>query len=131
LENRLPTLLLSPNEEIHVLQIVREALSNVIQHAGASRAMLRLSASGPAIRVTLEDDGRGMDPGAPRPGHYGLQIMRERAASLGGVIEVSAGSRGGTRVQLTFTHRDAREEEPEPINIAQTSMARTISARTR
>jgi two-component system, NarL family, nitrate/nitrite sensor histidine kinase NarX len=131
LENRLPTLLLSPNEEIHVLQIVREALSNVIQHAGARRAMLRLAASGPAILVTLEDDGRGMDPGAPRPGHYGLHIMRERAASLGGAIEVSAGSQGGTRVRLTFPHRDAREEEPEQIDMAQTNMTRTIAAQTR
>jgi signal transduction histidine kinase len=57
--------------------------------------------------------------------------MRERAASLGGVIEVSAGSRGGTRVQLTFPPRDAREEEPEQITMAQTNMARTIAAQTR
>lgn len=109
LDNRLPPLLLSPHEEIHVLQIVREALSNVVRHAAAKRATLRLTMTQAGIRVTLEDDGRGIDTGALPPGHYGLQIMRERAASLGGTIEIGARSRGGTRVCLTFTQREIRE----------------------
>jgi two-component system nitrate/nitrite sensor histidine kinase NarX len=111
LDNRLPPLLLNPNEEIHVLQIVREALSNVIRHAGAAHASLRLTASDAGIRVTLDDDGRGIDPRAVPRGHYGLSIMRERAAGLGGVIEIAPGRHGGTRVRLTLPNRGTRATE--------------------
>ncbi|HSO84856.1 type IV pili methyl-accepting chemotaxis transducer N-terminal domain-containing protein [Thiocapsa sp.] len=113
LDNRLPALLLSPNEEIHVLQIVREALSNVVRHAGAAHALLRLAAGGAGIRVTLDDDGRGIDPHAVPRGHYGLSIMRERAAGLGGDIEIAPGPHGGTRVRLTFPSRRARDIDAE------------------
>ncbi|WP_147431070.1 histidine kinase [Thiocapsa rosea] len=109
LDNRLPALLLSPNEEVHVLQIVREALSNVIRHAGAPHALLRLAAGDAGIRVTLDDDGRGIDPHAVPRGHYGLSIMRERAAGLGGDIEIAPGPHGGTRVRLTFPSRRTRD----------------------
>ncbi|EGV18396.1 ATP-binding protein [Thiocapsa marina] len=109
LDNRLPASLLSPNEEIHVLQIVREALSNVIRHAGAANAVLRVSVGDPGIRVTLDDDGRGIDPHIVRRGHYGLSIMRERAAGLGGDIEIAPGPRGGTRVRVTFPSRRTRD----------------------
>jgi two-component system nitrate/nitrite sensor histidine kinase NarX len=119
LDNRLPAVLLSPNEEIHVLQIVREALSNVIRHAGASHALLRLAAAEAGIRVILDDDGRGIDPLAVPRGHYGLSIMRERAASLGGDIEIGPGPHGGTRVRLTFPSRDIRDAEAGAIAAVQ------------
>ncbi|NCA70009.1 MAG: HAMP domain-containing protein [Sphingobacteriia bacterium] len=111
LANRLPRLLLSPHEEIHVLQIVREALSNVSRHAQASHATLRLTASRRGIRVTIEDDGRGLDPALTHPGHHGLTIMRERAASLGGTLRISNRPRGGTRVCLTFPRHDEAPED--------------------
>jgi two-component system nitrate/nitrite sensor histidine kinase NarX len=115
LDNRLPSVLLSPNEEIHVLQIVREALSNVIRHAEASHALLRLAACEAGIRVILDDDGRGIDPHAVPRGHYGLSIMRERAASLGGDIEIAPGPHGGTRVRLTFPSRAIRDADAGAI----------------
>lgn len=104
--NRLPALMLNPNEEIHVLQIVREALSNVLRHANATRVLLHLSGSDEGICVTVQDNGRGMDPDLKAAGHYGLQIMRERAASLGGTLTLTSGARGGTRVRLEFPHRE-------------------------
>jgi two-component system nitrate/nitrite sensor histidine kinase NarX len=121
LDNRLPALLLSPNEEIHVLQIVREALSNVVRHAGAAHAVLRLAAGDGRIRVTLEDDGRGIDPHAVPRGHYGLSIMRERAAGLGGDIEIAPGPHGGTRVRLTFPSRRTRDIDAGAIDAVQDS----------
>jgi two-component system nitrate/nitrite sensor histidine kinase NarX len=121
LDNRLPAVLLSPNEEIHVLQIVREALSNVVRHAGAAHAVLRLAAGDGRIRVTLEDDGRGIDPHAVPRGHYGLSIMRERAAGLGGVIEIAPGLHGGTRVRLTFPSRRTRDIDAGAIDAVQDS----------
>ncbi len=115
LDNQLPAALLGPNEEIHVLQIVREALSNVVRHAEADHACLTLAVSDAGIDVTLEDDGCGIDPQAVPQGHYGLNIMGERAASLGGVIEIGPGCNGGTRVRLTFPNRDAGIAYDRPV----------------
>lgn len=120
LDNRLAALLLTPNEEIHVLQIVREALSNVIRHAEATQASLSLTSVDADILVTIEDNGRGIAPLGIALGHYGLEIMRERAASLGGTIEIGSGSHGGTRVQLRFSSRSPALAEADPNALAQT-----------
>lgn len=103
LENRLQGVQLSPNEEIHVLQLVREALSNVSRHAEATRARVSLEAdAGGRITVVVEDNGRGIPPWPQRRHHYGLAIMEERARSLGGEIRMLPAPGGGTRVELVF-----------------------------
>lgn len=103
LENRLQGIQLSPNEEIHVLQLVREALSNVSRHAEATRARVSLEAdAGDRVTVVVEDDGRGIPPRPQRRHHYGLAIMEERARSLGGEIRMLPAPGGGTRVELVF-----------------------------
>lgn len=104
LVNRLPTTQLTPNEEIHVLQVVREALSNVVRHAEASQAQVSLDydANGDVV-VSVEDDGVGIPDEAERRHHYGLAIMNERAHSLGGRITATRRPEGGTRVQIIFT----------------------------
>lgn len=104
LNNRLAGCPLSVNEEIHILQIVREALSNVARHARASRAEVDLHCDGRTVSVTVDDNGIGFAPppdGAPH--HYGLVIMQERAHGLGGDIAVRRRAEGGTRVELRFT----------------------------
>lgn len=104
LRNRLHATQLTPNEEIHVLQVVREALSNVVRHAQASRAQVTLDydANGDVI-VTIEDNGVGIPNEAERLHHYGLAIMNERAHSLGGSVSASRRPDGGTCVLLIFT----------------------------
>ncbi|HXH03310.1 MAG TPA: ATP-binding protein [Candidatus Competibacteraceae bacterium] len=108
---------LSPNEEIHVLQIVREALANVVRHARARHAEVALELlEGGRMRLTVRDDGVGLptDP-PPRQYHHGLTIMGERARSLGGELRLEKAPEGGTRVTLEFTpkryaNREAGEE---------------------
>jgi DNA-binding NarL/FixJ family response regulator len=70
--------LISPNEQIHVLQIVREALSNTVRHADASRARVHLALDAGEVVVEIGDDGRGLAGTGERARHYGLTIMRER-----------------------------------------------------
>ena len=56
------------------------------------------------LLVAVEDDGRGFDPSASRPGdwpHFGLRAMGERAATLGGDLVVGTRPEGGTRLDLT------------------------------
>lgn len=104
LNNRLVGCPLSVNEEIHILQIVREALSNVARHAHASRADVDLHCDGRTVAVIVDDNGIGFaPPPGDAPHHYGLVIMQERAHSLGGDIAVRRRAEGGTRVELRFT----------------------------
>ena len=104
LDVRLADCHLGPNQEVHVLQIIREALSNMVRHAGASKGLLSLSSEkGGELRVVVEDDGVGLgDSPADVRHHHGLAIMRERARSLGGTLEIAARPGGGTRVSLRF-----------------------------
>ena len=104
----LPPHLLSPNEEIHVLQVVREALANVVKHANAQWAEVTVSFRVARLYVTIEDDGVGLVRDNSPPMHYGLVIMRDRAETLGGELTLGNRPGGGTRVSLAFTPQTAR-----------------------
>lgn len=98
-----PDLRLSPTVELQLLRIVQEALSNVRKHSGARRAQVALRCAGGRLQVEVEDDGSGFDPEAGRPGdapRFGLAIMRERAASIGGTIAYHSAPGRGTRVHV-------------------------------
>ncbi len=107
LEVQLDGCRLTPNQEIHSLHIVREALYNVLRHAQAHRVWVRVLHDEGWVRVSVEDDGIGLqiDPdaswGAGKP-HYGLSIMRERAESLHGRLTIENRPQGGTRIDLSF-----------------------------
>jgi len=93
---------LTPNEEIHVLQLVREALANVVKHALASAVSLTINNHQGHIKVEIIDDGIGL-PNNPDPtNHYGLIIMQDRTDTLGGELSITAGDQGGTQVQVSF-----------------------------
>lgn len=94
---------LTPNEEVHCLQIVREALSNVVKHAEAEHCWLSLMQdNNGTIHIKIEDDGIGIRPEEQRAGHYGLIILLERANSLNGTINIGLRPAGGTLVYLSF-----------------------------
>ncbi|WP_169053903.1 sensor histidine kinase [Agromyces sp. H66] len=76
-------------------RIVQEALTNVVRHADATRAIVALERLDDELLVTVDDDGRGSRGAEEGTGILG---MRERAALLGGSVEISASPRGGTRV---------------------------------
>jgi signal transduction histidine kinase len=86
-----------------IVQIVREALSNVGRHAAATTCRVRLQRDREG-RVVLEidDDGTGFDPTAPAEG-MGLSNLRARATSLGGTLEIESSPSQGTTVQITLT----------------------------
>ncbi len=92
-----------PHVGIQIIRIAKEALTNVRKHAGASRAWVRFEGDGDWTRITVEDDGRGFDPaqvaGEGRQ-YFGLQIMRERAESVAGSLELDAQPGRGTRVVI-------------------------------
>lgn len=94
---------LTPNEEIHCLQIVREALSNVVKHAQAKRCAVTLTQDRQGtIHVTVDDDGIGIAQAVSPAGHYGISILMERANSLNGTLAIAPRTEAGTRVYLRF-----------------------------
>ncbi|MEW8692956.1 MAG: type IV pili methyl-accepting chemotaxis transducer N-terminal domain-containing protein [Candidatus Thiodiazotropha endolucinida] len=119
LDNRISGDPLSVNEEIHILQIVREALSNITYHAKATKAEIRLSQNADGkIIIDIEDDGIGIQPQADRTHHYGLAIMRERANSLNAKIQIEPRSDKGTRVRLQFRPKnDQPSLSQDPVEI--------------
>ncbi len=113
--NRVPDFKLAPSREVEVFHIVQEALANVVRHANARRASLTLDRRTAGYEIVIEDDGVGLvsdvsDRGE-RGGHYGVEIMRERARRLGGEVSIESAPGRGTRVRLTFAERGASREE--------------------
>ncbi|MDR6904492.1 signal transduction histidine kinase [Agromyces sp. 3263] len=76
-------------------RIAQEALTNVVRHAGATRTVVAVERLGDELLLTVDDDGSGADGSAEGSGILG---MRERAALLGGSVELARSPRGGTRV---------------------------------
>ena len=103
LDNRIANCIFSPNEEIHTIQIVREALSNIVRHAQATKANVSLHCDlDGKVTIIIEDNGVGMPDVSQLEHHYGLPIMRERAQGLDGLLHIGPSTLGGTAVELTF-----------------------------
>jgi signal transduction histidine kinase len=92
-----PPVPLSVKEAIY--RIAQEALHNTVRHARAGKVRISLVRDPGSTTVEIRDDGLGFDAGADFPGHLGLRSMRERAARLGGTLEVSSAPGTGTTVR--------------------------------
>ncbi len=93
-------LALSLRAQRELFAIGREALANVVKHAGASKATIHVEARAGRVLVEIRDDGSGFDPAARHPGHFGLESMHSRAAELGGRLTISSSPRAGTVVRV-------------------------------
>ena len=105
-ENRLSLEVLT-----QLLQIAREALSNALRHSGAARVRLSFRTEGGFAILTVEDDGQGFDPDAPRrPGHLGLANLQDRASSVAGTLDIESRPGAGTRiiVRVPLSHPEHR-----------------------
>jgi|GEM_PF-2320017 len=93
---------LRPHQEIHLLQIIREALSNIQKHSKATQASIRLTNSGEIIQLEILDNGCGLPGILSREGHFGLNIMKERATSLNASLQLSPNEPHGTKIVLNI-----------------------------
>jgi len=101
IDNRAGELVLGAEQELQVFLIVQEALTNIVRHAHARSASILLERKAQALHIAVDDDGSGVRrDGSPE--HFGLNIMQERAAQIGGELTLSARAGGGTRVLLQF-----------------------------
>jgi PAS domain S-box-containing protein len=84
-----------------VYRALQESLTNIARHAGAGSAWVMLEIAPEALRLEVEDDGRGIEPpDLAKARSLGLKGMRERIHHIGGSLEITRPPRGGTRVSL-------------------------------
>jgi signal transduction histidine kinase len=84
-----------------VIQMVREALSNVGRHAEATTCRVSLRPDGTGAVLEIDDDGKGFDPDSAPKGD-GLDNLRNRAEALGGKASVESSPAEGTTVRIAF-----------------------------
>ncbi len=117
---------MAPDTGAQVLRIVQEALANVRKHAQAKRVTVRLAHEPGALVVTVTDDGRGFDVRrAGRSGHFGLGILRDRAAAIGGLLHIDSRPGSGTDVVLHLPDAPGRAAEPAALPVAASVGGRT------
>jgi ligand-binding sensor domain-containing protein/signal transduction histidine kinase len=100
--------------ESELMRVAQEAIHNVKKHADASQLWVQLEYGPELVTLEVRDDGRG---GASEhatgtsAGHFGLTGMKERAAAIGGTLEVSSARSEGTTIRLSVpARREAREQ---------------------
>jgi signal transduction histidine kinase len=92
---------LPPGTEQEILRVAQEAIHNVKKHADAKKLTVQMEYRPEAIALEVRDDGKGFEANADAPaGHYGLTGMKERAAAIGGRLEVTSEAGMGTTVRL-------------------------------
>jgi signal transduction histidine kinase/ligand-binding sensor domain-containing protein len=97
----LPPVVITPEVRHNVFLASKEAITNIVRHAKAKSAWLRVRVSSESFIVEIEDDGRGIaDPDAPSV-RNGLRNMRKRMEDIGGRFEIGRGAENGARVRLT------------------------------
>ena len=106
---------LPTRQQVQVLRVVQEALTNVRKHSAASTAVVTVRDDGDSASVTISDDGHGFDMSTLPPGRegFGLHSMRERMELLGGTLTIDSEPGRGTRVVATVPspHQFARPTE--------------------
>ncbi len=106
--NELEQTELDPTVETQLMRIVQEALTNVRKHSRAKHVKINFQMNDGVIQIQVTDDGAGFDPSqlALDDGrHFGQRIMRERAAEIGGQVEVKSTPGQGTQVNVLVPTR--------------------------
>ena len=113
--NRIMTLNLSATEQIDLIQIAREALSNISRHAKAKNVEIQLAYEDgdKYIVMSIIDDGIGMSGSVDQTQHHGLIIMKERAHNIGGELIVTDNKPQGTIVTVRFAPNFFDEESTQ------------------
>lgn len=107
IETDLETLALPEDSMVAIYRIVQESLNNTISHADASEVVVRMTEYPDRLRVTITDDGRGIDRSEDLgrfvpDGHFGLAGMRERAKIIAAELEIQSAKDYGTTVVLSI-----------------------------
>ncbi len=104
--DQLPTAPISPELRHNVFLASKEAITNVVRHARATAAWVRLRLEDERFTLEIEDNGRGFSAQDEKKGRNGLRNMRKRMEDVGGELSIGPGSEGGALVRLVAPLKD-------------------------
>jgi len=96
--------------QLALFRIAEEAINNATRHGKPQVVQLRCAARDESLHLDVVDDGVGFDPRKSRLGHFGLRLMRERAAAVGGTVRLHSSPQEGTHVKATVPLAGMRRE---------------------
>ena len=102
---------LSPIGQLQLLRMAQESLANIRKHAEATEVWISLVTVGKKLELLVKDNGRGFQLSQfaeDGVGHYGLDILRERAQSIGGTVSIDSAPGEGTEVRVTVSRGRGR-----------------------
>ncbi|WP_183095509.1 sensor histidine kinase [Nocardioides stalactiti] len=102
---------LRPEVEAELFRIAQEAMNNAVKHARATAIDVRCQVYAPDARITIADDGVGLQSG--RADSHGLKIMRERAKLIGAQLTVRDNASRGLTVSVVLRAPGGHDPEPE------------------
>jgi Signal transduction histidine kinase len=98
---QLPVSAIAPEVRHNVFLAFKESVNNVVKHAQASSAWVRLRLEPNNFTLEIEDNGRGLANPDGKPGRNGLRNMRKRMEDVGGNFSIGPAAEQGTVVRLT------------------------------
>ncbi|PSW19596.1 nitrate/nitrite two-component system sensor histidine kinase NarQ [Photobacterium sanctipauli] len=102
IDNQLSSLNLDAQHQVHLLQLIREAVLNAIKHAKADEIIVTCRQDNCDVTISIKDDGEGFNPHNEKLNHYGLAIMAERSSRLNGNLDIKTTQGAGSEVILDF-----------------------------
>ncbi|EGU38257.1 nitrate/nitrite sensor protein NarQ [Vibrio ichthyoenteri ATCC 700023] len=102
LVNELSSTELDAHEQVHLLQLIREATINAIKHANASLIEVTCIEEDHHVVMRVKDNGVGMQQDSHKLNHYGLSIMHERASRLHGELTINTVTDAGCEIELKY-----------------------------
>ncbi|TLU66409.1 HAMP domain-containing protein [Thalassotalea litorea] len=119
LDYQIQNIPLTPNEEIHLMQIAREASQNALNHSHAAQVKIQvLEDENRHICLHIDDDGVGIPDNAEKLNHYGMAIIQERTQSLSGRLQIDTATDKGTKVVVSFAPKYL-ESNPQELIFSQ------------
>jgi signal transduction histidine kinase len=104
---------LSEETETHLFRIAQEALTNIARHSGATAVSVALERRSGDVRLSIADNGRGLEQGPNGNPGLGMVGMRARAEYAGGRFRVGSGKAGGVTIDVNVPAREAVEHAGE------------------
>jgi PAS domain S-box-containing protein len=108
----------STEQALHLLNVVREALSNSLRHSGATKTTVSLKSLSRSIRLTIADNGRGFNPASMHGAGHGLTNMEARARKVGGRFAIRSVPQHGTRITIDVpketSHAESESDRGSP-----------------
>jgi PAS domain S-box-containing protein len=112
---------LSPDAEVAIFRVLQESLTDVHRYSGSEKARIRINSNGEAIKVQVEDYGKGIKPAKSKSAQsaverlgVGIQGMTERMRQLGGKLEITSSPNRGVLVTATIPLSSRKIAAPAP-----------------